>query len=217
MQNTTRRRTWNRRPANGVHTSTTDKGLSLSDGELVARAKRGDTTAFDALVRRHQGVAQRAAWLITGSSEEAADATQEGFVKAWNALDRFRDDLEFRPWVIRIVVNTARNRRRSAWRFNALRTRAAALPAAVEQSAEDAAMAATEHDALIAAMARLGTRDREVLACRYLLELSEAETAQVLSCPAGTVKSRLARALDRLRVQIEGDAAFSPSTAGGSQ
>ena len=188
----------------------------LTDGELVALAKGGDTTAFDALVRRHQGVAQRAAWLITGSSEEAADATQEGFVKAWNALDRFRDDLEFRPWVIRIVVNTARNRRRSAWRFDALRTRAAALPAPVAQSAEDAAMAATQYDALIAAMACLGARDREVLACRYLLELSEAETAQVLDCAAGTVKSRLSRALVRLRTQIEGDTAFAPSTAGGA-
>ena len=216
MQNTTRRRSRNPRPVHGVDTTTTDRGLSLTDGELVARAKRGDTTAFDALVRRHQGVAQRAAWLITGSSEEAADATQEGFVKAWNALDRFRDDLEFRPWLLRIVVNTARNRRRSAWRFDALRARAAALPAPVEQSAEDAAMAATQHDALIAAMARMGARDREVLACRYLLELSEAETAQVLGCAAGTVKSRLSRALGRLRAQIEGDPAFVASAAGGA-
>ncbi|MBD0323985.1 MAG: hypothetical protein ICV72_11460, partial [Aldersonia sp.] len=84
---------------------------------MVALARGGDTSAYEALVRRHQSVAQRAAWLVTGSAEDAADATQEGFVKAWQALARFREGAEFRPWLLRIVVNTARNRRRSAWRF----------------------------------------------------------------------------------------------------
>ena len=164
-------------------------------------------------MRRHQGVAQRAAWLITGSVEEAADATQEAFVKAWQALDRFRDDAEFRPWVLRIVVNTARNRRRSAWRFDAMRARAvAAAPDTVAPSAESAAVAHVEHDALIDALRRLGHRDREVVACRYLLELSEAETAQVLGVAQGTVKSRLSRALDRLRAEL---ADPQPATAGG--
>lgn len=155
-------------------------------------------------MRRHQVVAQRAAWLITGSAEEAADAAQEGFVKAWQALGGFHQDAEFRPWLLRIVVNTARNRRRSAWRFDAMRARSAAQlgdpPAA---SAESTAMAHVEHDALIAALRRLGHKDREVVACRYLLDLSEAETAEVLGCARGTVKSRLSRALERLRAELD--------------
>jgi RNA polymerase sigma factor (sigma-70 family) len=165
-------------------------------------------------VRRHQSLAQRAAWLVTGSAEEAADATQEGFVKAWRALDRFREGAEFRPWLLRIVVNTARNRRRSAWRFDAMRARATAEygnPTAV--SAETTAMDHAEHDALIAALRRLGGKDREVVACRYLLDLSEAETAEILGCARGTVKSRLSRALERLRVEME---TLQATTAGGA-
>lgn len=175
-------------------------------------ARDGDTASFEELVRRHQFLAQRAAWLVTGDAEEAADAAQEGFVKAWQALHRFRAGAEFRPWVVQIVVNTARNRRRSAWRFDALRTRAAA--AATQRaapSAEAAVVAHAEHDALIGALQRLGRRDREVVACRYLLELSEAETATVLGCARGTVKSRLSRALARLRDEY----ADVPAPAGG--
>ena len=178
-------------------------GLPLTDAELVRRARGGDTTAYDDLVRRHQAVAQRAAWLATGSAEEAADAAQEGFVKAWQALDRFREDAEFRPWLLRIVVNTARNRRRSAWRFDAMRVRAAAAtPPTAATSAEAQALEHAEHDELLAALRRLPARDRAVVGCRYLLELSESETATVLGVPAGTVKSRLSRALRRLRAEL---------------
>ena len=166
-------------------------------------------------MRRHQGVAQRAAWLVTGSPEEAADAVQEAFTKAWQALPRFRANAPFRPWLLRIVVNTARNRRRSGWRFDALRARAGAAPAAAAPSAEAAALASAEHVSLIAALRRLSHQDREVIACRYLLELSEAETAEVLGCAAGTVKSRLSRALERLRADVGADPAFAVETAGG--
>jgi RNA polymerase sigma-70 factor (ECF subfamily) len=148
-------------------------------------------------------VAQRAAWLVTGSAEEAADAAQEGFVKAWQALARFHDGVVFRPWLLRIVVNTARNRRRAAWRFDAMRLRAEAQPQGEVMSPEGAAISRAEHDAVVVALRRLGTRDREVVACRYLLQLSEAETAAVLGCAPGTVKSRLSRALGRLRGDLD--------------
>lgn len=181
----------------------------------MRRARDGDTSAYDVLVQRHQGVAQRAAWLVTGSAEEAADAVQEGFVKAWRALDRFRDDGEFRPWVLRIVVNTARNRRRSAWRFEAMRVRAAAAARPeTSASAESAALEHAEHELLLAALRRLSDRDRAVVGCRYLLELSEAETATVLGIPLGTVKSRLSRALARLRNDLQGVGA---AAAGGAR
>ena len=188
----------------------------MTDGDLVARAQQGDTTAFEALVLRHQGVVQRAAWLVTGSVDEAADATQEGFVRAWRALPSFRKGAEFRPWILRIVVNTARNRRRSAWRFDALRVRAAAQPQVRVASAESVAIGHVEQEALLAALRHLRARDREVVACRYLLELSEAETATVLGCPPGTVKSRLSRALGRLRVELSRDADLPTSAIRGA-
>lgn len=173
----------------------------------MRRARDGDTTAYDVLVRRHQDVAQRAAWLVTGSAEEAADAVQDGFVKAWQSLDRFRDDAPFRPWVLRIIVNTARNRRRSAWRFDALRVRAtaAASTQTPADSAESLALDHAEHERLVDALRRLSDRDRAVVGCRYLLELSEVETAAVLAIPTGTVKSRLSRALGRLRADLDRD------------
>ena len=177
--------------------------MPLDDAELVRLARDGDTAAYDVLVRRHQDVAQRAAWLVSGSPEEAADAVQDGFVKAWQALDRFRDGAAFRPWLLRIVVNTARNRRRSAWRFEAMRVRAGAAPVAPVESAEASAVSHAEQETLLGALRRLPERDRAVVGCRYLLELSEQETAAVLGVPAGTVKSRLSRALVRLRSDLE--------------
>ncbi len=178
--------------------------MLLDDAELVRRARQGDTTAYEELVRRHQAVAQRAAWLVTGSREEAADATQDGLVKAWRALARFREEAEFRPWLVRIVVNTARNRRRAAWRFEAMRARAAGEPRTeATGSAEAIALGRDEVDELIAAVRRLPERHRIVVGCRYLLDLSEAETAVVLGVPVGTVKSRLSRALHRLRDDLD--------------
>src|ERR1019366_3071605 len=83
---------------------------------LIAAAKGGDTLAYAQLLRRHQAVAFRAASLIAGSAAEAEDATQEACVKAWLALERFRPTAPFRPWLVQIAINEARNGRRAAGR-----------------------------------------------------------------------------------------------------
>jgi RNA polymerase sigma-70 factor (ECF subfamily) len=158
--------------------------------------------AYEELVRRHQSLAHRVALVIAGPAD-AADAVQEGFVKGFGALGRFREGSPFRPWILAIVANEARNRRRSAGRRDALALRlaepAAAARGQAAPSSEDEALATMARQRLLAAVAALPERDRQVVTCRYLLELSEAETAAVLSWPTGTVKSRLSRALDRLR------------------
>ena len=79
---------------------------------LVARAKRGETTAYEELVRMHQAIAFRVALVAAGDRGDAEEAAQDAFVKAYRALGRFREGAPFRPWLLRIVANEARNRRR---------------------------------------------------------------------------------------------------------
>src|SRR3954452_11771838 len=107
---------------------------------------RIDAAAYADLVREHQDVAFRAAYLVTGSAAEAEDAAQEGFVKAWQALPRFREGAPFRPWLLSIVVNEARNRRRHAGRQAALALRAFEPPRA---GVEEAAAARAEQERLL--------------------------------------------------------------------
>jgi DNA-directed RNA polymerase specialized sigma24 family protein len=165
------------------------EGRPLDDQELVEQARGGDARAYEVLVRRYQDLAFRTAWVIAGGSADAEDAAQEGFVKAWYALPRFRAGSPFRPWLLAIVANEARNRRRSGRRQDDL--------------------------ALLAAVGRLGENDRQVIACRYFLELSEAEMAAALGCRPGTVKSRLSRALERLRAVLAEQDAAAPTTLPG--
>src|SRR5918996_4662674 len=92
------------------------EGRPLDESDLVERARRGDVDAYEELVRNYQRVAQRVAYVVTRDEAEAQDAAQEAFVKAYYALDRFRAGGNFRPWLLKIVTNEARNRRRSAGR-----------------------------------------------------------------------------------------------------
>lgn len=170
--------------------------------DLIERARHGDVPAFEALVRTHQDVCFRTAWIASGGADDAEDAAQEGLMKAFAALPRFRPEAPFRPWLLTIVANEARNRRRSAGRREQLALRApeaAGAGASVEPSPESAVLAAERRTALLDAIRRLPDADREVVAFRYLLELSEAETAAALGVPVGTAKSRLSRAMHRLR------------------
>jgi RNA polymerase sigma factor (sigma-70 family) len=179
--------------------------LDQEEVQLVERARGGDVRAYESLVRRYQQLAYRTACLITGSAADAEDATQEGLVKAWHALDRFRSDAPFRPWLLTIVANEARNRRRSGRRQDDLAMRVAeARPSGdAAPSPEAAALAGERRRTLLAAVARMPERDRLVIAARFFLDLSEAETAEVLGCRRGTVKSRTSRALARLRSSLD--------------
>jgi RNA polymerase sigma-70 factor (ECF subfamily) len=169
---------------------------------LVSAARDGDTTAFAELVAPHLDVAFRAAFLITGSASDAQDATQEGLVKAWLALERFRAGAPFRPWFVRIVINEAHNRRRATGRQAGLALRLAQAGAPIEAAtlgAEAVTLASERRARLLAAVGGLREDEQLVIAARYFLGLSEAETATALSLRVGTVKSRSSRALARLR------------------
>jgi RNA polymerase sigma factor (sigma-70 family) len=181
------------------------EGRPEDDSELFARAQRGDTAAYEEIVRRYQQVAFRTAYMITGSAAEAEDAAQEGLMKAYRALDRFRPGATARPWLLRIVANEARNRVRSTQRRLGLELRLADgfRPGDAAPSPEAATVAAEDRDRLLRLVNGLGEEDRLVITSRYFLELSGEETAAALGIPEGTVKSRLSRALARLRAKLE--------------
>ena len=173
-----------------------------TDAALVEAARSGDVASYGLLVERYQSIAHRAAFAM-GAGDDTADVVQEAFVKAYLALDRFHVTEPFRPWLLRIVVNETRNR----WRWLS-RHRTVPLPlvgddltAAMptpEQVAEERETSRLLRDAVVA----LPLHQREVVVCRYLLDLSERDTAQVLGIPGGTVKSRLYRALAALQAAL---------------
>ena len=178
------------------------------EGEFVARAKRGDAAAYEELVRAHQVIAFRVALVAGAGRADAEEAVQDAFVKAYRALGRFREGAQFRPWLLAIVTNEARNRRRAAGRREGLVDRAAQEVSSGDAapSPEAAILARERREALLAGISRLRDDDREMLGCRFLLELSEEETATALGVRRGTVKSRTARALERLRAELGEDA-----------
>lgn len=156
-------------------------------------------------MRAHQGIAFRTAYVIARDAADAEEAVQDGFVKAYRALARFRRGAPFRPWLLQIVANEARNRRRSAGRRASLALRAAveARPGDAVPSPEAALLGQERRAELVDAVNGLRDDERDVIACRFFLGLTEEETAQTLDVKLGTVKSRTARALERLREEVE--------------
>src|SRR5438034_1559853 len=141
-------------------------GRPLEEIELVQRAKRGDVGAYEELVRMHQDLAARTAYVITGQSADAQDAVQEALVKAYRALGRFREGSPFRPWLLRIVANEAINRRRAAGRRASLALRAATEePSGGAAPSPEAALLSAEVRAeLLAAVEDLPDEQRDVVA-----------------------------------------------------
>ncbi|GAA5116684.1 sigma-70 family RNA polymerase sigma factor [Alloalcanivorax gelatiniphagus] len=158
----------------------------------------GDTDAYALLVRRHAPIAMRTAALL-GAGRDSEDVVQEAWVKAYGSLGSFRTDRPFRPWLLRIVANEARNAHRSTTRRAAREDRSARmLPVElVDPSVEVVDRDGTQR--LLAAVGALPDKLGHVVVCRYLLDLDEASTAVVLGVPRGTVKSRLSRGIARLR------------------
>jgi len=183
------------------------EGRPAEDALLVERARHGDSDAYGELVRRYQALATRTAYVITGTSAEAEDAAQDGFTKAYFALDRFRAGAPFRPWLLRIVANEAKNRRKALGRRPTVDLSVAEDRPSGDTalSPEAAALASERRDLVLGALRKLREEDRLVIAYRYFMDLSEAEMAEALGVARGTVKSRLSRALVRLREVASGE------------
>ena len=182
----------------------------VSEDELIERARQGDGAAWEALVREHQEAAYRLAYLMLGDAHQAEDVTQEAFIRAYRAMDQFDAGRPFRPWMLSITANLARNQRRSLGRyFAALRNLISSSPdPAIHQGTdhlENKVSKRWESQTVWKAIRRLDQKDQQVIYLRYFLDLPIAEAAGALGVPEGTVKSRTHRALDRLQAVINED------------
>ncbi len=198
---------WNLVEAGGVRTGNsstmTTEQTEPSDSDLVARARAGDNASFGALVGRYQQAALRLAAAISGSVDDANDIAQEAFVKAHRSLPKLTDPAMVRSWLLRIVANEAKNHLRSRDRRRRRDDRYGAWVVAAVPDPEASALSSDDARTLAQALGKIAERDRQVLAYRYFAGLSEVETAVAAGVPVGTVKSRTARALTRLRTELE--------------
>jgi RNA polymerase sigma-70 factor (ECF subfamily) len=159
-------------------------------------------------VRQHQEPAFRLAYLILGDAGQAQDITQEAFLRAYRAIDRYDPARPFRPWLLAITANLARNQRRSLGRYWAAVRRFVERnpepqPAHYSDHIEEKVTQRWASQTMWEAIQRLDAKDQQVIYLRYFLDSPVAETAEVLSVAEGTVKSRLHRALNRLQEVIE--------------
>ena len=174
-----------------------------SEAALIARAAAGDSDAYAALVRPHEHVAYRVAVSITGWNADAQEAVQNAYVKAYRSLRRFRRGAAFRPWLLRIVVNEARNVLRAELRHERLVERAAERCDTAGAGADETVLAREEVTTVLDALARLSEADRLVIALRYFAQLADAEAAALAGTSTGAYRVRLTRARRRLESQLE--------------
>lgn len=176
------------------------------DAVLIARSRSGDERAFATLVRRHQGVVERLVARMLGAGDEMEDVCQETFIRFHGALDQFRGDAAVGTYLSRIAMNLSLNSlRRRRWQLSRFLRHDVEPFALHEEPASDTgdpAVAGERHEALHAALGRLDPKHRAVVVLRMLENRSTQETAEVLGIPAGTVMSRLARALEKLQQDL---------------
>lgn len=173
---------------------------TVTDAELSARAAAGDGDAFGELVDRHAPQARRAARLVLGNDQDADDAAQDGFLAAWRAIDRYDRSRPFRPWLMRIVVNAARDlrRRQTVRRTEELSPVLAAGSASPERETERALL----RERLAGALGELPERQRLAVTMFDAEGFAHSEIAEVLGIPEGTVRSDVFHARRALRTAL---------------
>jgi RNA polymerase sigma-70 factor (ECF subfamily) len=167
------------------------------DETLIARFRRGDAAAFDDIVRAHRGEIYGVARRMLGSHEDADEAAQEAWVRAWRGLGRFRGEAALRTWLIRIVLNVARTmltRRRESRSLED----AAGIPSP-DASVEERLGRDASGRHVREAVASLPPRQREVVLLKVFSGLTYREVAHVMGLTEGAVKAHLHQAVSNLR------------------
>ena len=200
---------------------------AVIDSELVGRFNAGDSAAFVEIVERHRAKIQTVAHQFLKNHADAEEITQDTFVRAYRGLKTFRGESSLATWLYRIAFNLSRNRywhyfRRGRHLTNSLdaplgETGAATIAERVATPEADPARQATQDEfvALVSGcMEQLGPDQREILTLRNLLHRSYDEIAHSLGTNVGTVKSRIARARQKLRgLMVAACPEFSNETA----
>jgi RNA polymerase sigma-70 factor (ECF subfamily) len=178
----------------------------VTEAELVERARDGDADAFGELVERYQGVVYRAARAALRSSTDADDVAQEAFVAAFRKLNSFRGGAEFKTWLLAIAWNAARMHRRSAWRWFGRFTPAPGPappdPPSEGLSQEDELVGRDLLTRIQGAAMTLPRRYRDVMLLSATGDHTVVEIAAILGIPAGTVKWRISKSRQQLKVKL---------------
>jgi len=174
---------------------------TLAAADLVAQAKAGDRNAFDSLVGPLIDPAFRLAFGMLHDREAAEDAVQEAAFRAWRSLGNLRPGTQMRPWFFAIVANQCRSTLRSRWR-KVLKLDGLGAPSL---SVDDPVVRGAD---LRRAIRKLKRDQRLALVLHFYLDLSLEEIAAITRAPVGTVKSRIHRAVTRLRPQLEAEEVF---------
>lgn len=171
------------------------RGVNDDDAGMWARVRQGDEAALAALFDLYEGRLFRQATRLLTAREDAKDAVTVAFFELWRkrATVRLVDGSPL-PWLLTTVAHSARNLERSSRRYRALLDR---VPVA-----ESAAASGPDDSGVLAALRRLPEREQDVVVLSVLEGYSEREVAATLGIPAGTVKSRLARAKGKLRHEL---------------
>ena len=176
----------------------------MDESTLIRRSANGDVAAWEPLVHAHQEAVFRFVYLLLGDPDDAEDVAQETFLRAWDHLERFDTTRPLRPWLLSIAKNLASNWRRSAGRYLSALTRAfhdEPASASIEEKSTQHMQASELWDAVQS----LKASEQQIVYLRYFLDIPVAEAAEVLQIAEGTVKSRLSRALEKLRTIIRED------------
>ena len=180
--------------------------LSEVERELVRSCKTGGVRFFEPLVRAYEGPGFRLAVGMLGSTDDARDALQNAFIKAWESLHRFDTDRPFGPWFFQILRNQCRDVIRSREARGRLETRDERLelrPAGASTSPERLRQRGEAQETLWRALHEIGGEHREILVLKELQGFRYTEIARILEIPEGTVASRLFHARRALKDALE--------------
>ena len=172
-----------------------------SDATIVALVRGGETELFRVLVERHHPRALRFARWMLGSREDAEDAVQESFVRAFRSLDRYQERDTFSGWLFRIVVNRCRS---AAARRNRESARRVAVEAVADSARAPDGLGDDERLAMMQALMRLDARSREVILLHYGDGLGFEEISRLTGDGVSALKMRAARARSRLKELLDG-------------